>query len=290
MASLYRHLQAGQADHDRLPFRPDCPRCEHRLCGHYPDKHLLSRRQQALAATGLVAASSLLPAGSALADAHHPSGPPTPASPPAVVTDGGEGSGDGQGQDDDGWQGTPPLSGGGGDGGEASAPSGPESAQAPSEIEVEVPSPRPRPRPHAPRPAPGPQPQDRAGQAEPVAPEPERAPETPFRQRAASSKDIAKSSGAGSEKRPHHSARSADQTPAERKAPEPARANSPASVHVVAEGECLWSIAESKLGPQATNSQLATYVDQLWRLNAERIATGDPNLIHSGQRLRTPSP
>ena len=66
------------------------------------------------------------------------------------------------------------------------------------------------------------------------------------------------------------------------------RADPIAGFHVVAEGECLWSIAEHELGPEATNSQVADYVDRLWQVNADRIATGDPDLIYSGQRLRVP--
>ncbi|WP_145807591.1 LysM peptidoglycan-binding domain-containing protein [Kribbella amoyensis] len=58
---------------------------------------------------------------------------------------------------------------------------------------------------------------------------------------------------------------------------------------VVATGESLWSIAAGELGPQATNSQ----IDARWRqwYAANRAVIGsDPDLIRSGQVLRTPAP
>jgi hypothetical protein len=60
------------------------------------------------------------------------------------------------------------------------------------------------------------------------------------------------------------------------------------SAHVVRPGECLWTIAERRLGPSATAAKVAALVDELWRLNAARIGTGDPNLIHAGQTLKLP--
>jgi Tfp pilus assembly protein FimV len=57
---------------------------------------------------------------------------------------------------------------------------------------------------------------------------------------------------------------------------------------VVEPGECLWTIAERQLGGGASDASVAAVVDELWRLNAERIGTGDPNLIHAGQTLKLP--
>ena len=59
-------------------------------------------------------------------------------------------------------------------------------------------------------------------------------------------------------------------------------------MHVVSSGECLWTIAERQLPGGATDARVAALVDELWRLNADRIGTGDPNLIYSGQELRLP--
>jgi LysM repeat protein len=57
-------------------------------------------------------------------------------------------------------------------------------------------------------------------------------------------------------------------------------------IHVVEPGETLWSIARGILGPDANNAEIAHEVDRLWRLNADRIGTGTPDLIRPGQRLR----
>src|SRR5215218_2122445 len=145
MGSLHRHLQLQGPAHDRLAFRPDCPICQTRLSGRYPEARLLSPRQGAAAAAGVVAAGTLLPAGGALADKPDRLAVPSPASPPAVVTDG-----DGGGE-------IPPLR----DGGEhvpSTVPTAPEAAPAPPpKVEVEVPPVEAEvPRPEPPPPAPGP--------------------------------------------------------------------------------------------------------------------------------------
>jgi hypothetical protein len=70
--------------------------------------------------------------------------------------------------------------------------------------------------------------------------------------------------------------------------PAPAAAASEPATHVVEPGECLWTIAERQLGRGASDARVAALVDELWRLNADRIGTGDPNLIHGGQELRLP--
>jgi hypothetical protein len=56
--------------------------------------------------------------------------------------------------------------------------------------------------------------------------------------------------------------------------------------HVVRPGESLWSIASALLEPGASASSIAHQVRRLWRLNADRIGTGDPNLLAIGVRLR----
>jgi nucleoid-associated protein YgaU len=57
-------------------------------------------------------------------------------------------------------------------------------------------------------------------------------------------------------------------------------------VHVVRSGETLWSIAQRSLGSQASDTQVWDQVQRLWRLNADRIPSGDPDLILPGLRLR----
>jgi Tfp pilus assembly protein FimV len=56
--------------------------------------------------------------------------------------------------------------------------------------------------------------------------------------------------------------------------------------HVVRPGESLWSIASALLEPGASASSVARQVRRLWRLNRDRIGTGDPNLIAIGLQLR----
>jgi hypothetical protein len=61
------------------------------------------------------------------------------------------------------------------------------------------------------------------------------------------------------------------------------------SMMMVQAGDSLWSIASKLAGPAANGSQIARKVAALWRLNKDRLATGDPNLIFPGQRLMLPS-
>ena len=57
--SLSAHLTAGTADHGRLAFHPDCPRCRaERLAGSLGTDSLVSRRAQAALAAGLLAFSA----------------------------------------------------------------------------------------------------------------------------------------------------------------------------------------------------------------------------------------
>jgi hypothetical protein len=58
--------------------------------------------------------------------------------------------------------------------------------------------------------------------------------------------------------------------------------------HTVRSGECLWSIAAALLPAGAGNAEIAAEVKRLWRLNASRIGTGDPNLLMVGTKLRLP--
>jgi nucleoid-associated protein YgaU len=59
-----------------------------------------------------------------------------------------------------------------------------------------------------------------------------------------------------------------------------------AATHVVERGQSLWAIAQSLLGAGARNSRVVSVVARLWRLNAARIGSGDPDLIFPGQTLR----
>jgi hypothetical protein len=56
--------------------------------------------------------------------------------------------------------------------------------------------------------------------------------------------------------------------------------------HVVETGESLWSIADDLLGGDASPARIAREVHKLWELNKKRIGTGDPDLLMVGTRLR----
>lgn len=60
-------------------------------------------------------------------------------------------------------------------------------------------------------------------------------------------------------------------------------------VHVVRSGETLWSIAAALLGDRAGPARIAQTVDLLWSLNADRIGSGEPDLIRPGERLLLPA-
>jgi hypothetical protein len=57
-------------------------------------------------------------------------------------------------------------------------------------------------------------------------------------------------------------------------------------VHI---GDSLWAIAQRTLGPRASAADIARTVHALWRLNADRIASGSPDLIAVGTDLRLPN-
>ena len=54
---------------------------------------------------------------------------------------------------------------------------------------------------------------------------------------------------------------------------------------VVKPGQSLWVIAQGLTG-RASIGEIAFEVGRLWRLNAARIGTGNPDLIYAGQELR----
>jgi len=56
--------------------------------------------------------------------------------------------------------------------------------------------------------------------------------------------------------------------------------------YVVRLGDCLSRIAQALLPVGADDSEIANEVARLWRLNEDRIGTGDPDLIYPGTVLR----
>jgi LysM domain len=78
--SLSAHLTAGTAEHGRLAFHPDCPRCRaERLSGSLGADSLVSRRAQAALAAGLLAFSAGATPAFAQAPATDPEQEATPA-------------------------------------------------------------------------------------------------------------------------------------------------------------------------------------------------------------------
>lgn len=65
-----------------------------------------------------------------------------------------------------------------------------------------------------------------------------------------------------------------------------ARSSSATDIHIVRPGESLWSIATAHLDGAPTPAQVAREVERLWRLNADGIGTGDPDLLLVGQKVR----
>jgi hypothetical protein len=65
-----------------------------------------------------------------------------------------------------------------------------------------------------------------------------------------------------------------------------AHASSTHSTHVVEPGQSLWMIAKGLIAKPDSIAQVASEVGRLWRLNAERIGTGSPDLIYPGLALR----
>jgi hypothetical protein len=56
--------------------------------------------------------------------------------------------------------------------------------------------------------------------------------------------------------------------------------------YVVRPGDCLWHIAAAVLPARSDTQAIGGKVAELWRLNEDRIGTGDPNLIYPGTVLR----
>jgi nucleoid-associated protein YgaU len=68
--------------------------------------------------------------------------------------------------------------------------------------------------------------------------------------------------------------------------PPPSRELAVGSSYRVQPGDSLWSISAARLGPGASAARIAHEVDRIWSLNRDRIASGDPDLIHVAERLR----
>jgi LysM domain len=357
MASLTAHLlEAG--GHGRLRFHPDCPVCRReRLVGELSSEPVLSRRTQAVLASGVLAVSVAAPSAAFSQERDQAS--------EGIAAPDQRGGGEALAPDfDPGGDTALPF--------DVGAPSGPEDGDASPEsapLEGEpvhdpdvpiVPPSEPggkapetdadlpgagagRPVPPAQGPPPGgpAQPGATPPPVEPVPPMHDQAP--PSVEAPADEREASPPGPREPERRQEHQSNGGEK-PGHRSAPDPRRippplhppalplpsvpkteprqqpavppanpiepatseavvagpaiaaAGSPRRVgtgggpngrfHVVEPGESLWAIAKRLLGPDASAARIAREVARLWGLNEERIATGNPDLLLPGTKLR----
>ena len=87
---------------------------------------------------------------------------------------------------------------------------------------------------------------------------------------------------------PRHSSRQLSRSESSSKTQKRAQVAAPQErTHTVLPGDCLWSIAGSMLGPEASDREVAGLWPLIYDLNAVVIG-GDPNLIEPGQVLLLP--
>ena len=69
-------------------------------------------------------------------------------------------------------------------------------------------------------------------------------------------------------------------------APPPPAQGGDSDFEVVRPGDSLWSVAERVLGEERDEAAVAAEAGRLWRLNADRIGIGDPEVLLPGTVLR----
>ncbi len=302
MASLGKHLRELEG-HGGLPFHPDCPRCRReRLTGLLASHPLVSRRTQAALAASLLALTAVAPATAAAA----PDRADQQRNEPAPETSGNSDSTD-QPDFDPGGS-TPSLE----EAPSAPAPSvdnsdsGTVDAEPANDSVAPVTGPDSSRQavpvlPHAPS---APPPPTTAGGSTAITTPPPASPSRPAVPTPAPSAHAphrrhtpAVRSGHADRRVAHAPGRlevlasppvGADLTTQETAAGRETRVAEGERLHIVAAGECLWSIARASLGDGASEAQVARQVHRIWELNKDKIATGDPNLLMIGTKLTLP--
>ena len=321
MASLTAHLRAG-AEHGRLGFHPACPRCrDERLAGNIDSEPIVSRRTQAVVAAGVLAVSTASPAVAVAAepDQEQEGGAaPTP--------EGGSGGTVDDPAYDPGGADTPldvdvgpptgsPTAGGGVDDGDDGTPiDGEEPDDPEGRLVLDEPPAEPAPTGADPAPSTPVVPPDTGVPGQAVGPQAEQPENAPVSGRLRESTGERHEGGRhlvvhAPERSNIRGGVPADSAPATLTEASPteqsavdtgaaipveqvsgavARGTPPArgERYTVQEGDSLWSIAQRRLGRDATNGQVAREVGRLWRLNEERIGTGSPSLLPVGTVLR----
>ncbi|HEU4705597.1 MAG TPA: hypothetical protein VFS64_00220 [Solirubrobacterales bacterium] len=176
--------------------------------------------------------------------------------------------------------------------------------EAEAEVEIEAPAPEgatgaateappptsvPSPEPATSAPASEPAEQEVAPPAQPVANQPIVAPkQRPVDRSTASSAETATTTSESAspvepaqQEAPSPSPRPVTATPADQ-----GRNLAGKDTYLVRPGDCLWHIAAGLLPGGAGTQEIAGEVQRLWRLNEDRIGTGDPSLIYPGTELR----
>lgn len=154
------------------------------------------------------------------------------------------------------------------------------------EAPVEPPPPPPAPEPVA-APAPEPAPQEAERAAEPIANKTIAAPDEKIVvDHPSAGEATAAAETTGTEAPAAPAPEEAPAAPPPAVSADPGRSLVGKDTYVVRKGDCLWHIASRLLPVGADTDAVEDEVERLWRLNEERIGTGDPSLIYAGTELR----
>jgi LysM repeat protein len=323
--SLSAHLTAGTADHGRLAFHPDCPRCRaERLAGSLAADSLVSRRTHAALAAGLLAFTGAAPAAAAQVPEvdEQPDAAPAPGGePPGLQPDfdpGGDdtfdhelaplpGGPEAGGSEDEGLGApvetepttdTEALMLEGAPAPPAPAPEQPPAA-APQPPTTALPVESPAAPPAAVAPVATPPAATPVAETEAPAPQPGprgtskkgKTPKRPLKTHEVERRPVIGTSPTPPQQSPEPvvQATAAPAPPTTVPVPSPSEPpDSPitGASYTVRAGDSLWSIARRLLGPDASAGRIAREVNRLWQLNQDRIRTGNPSLIHVGTVLK----